>query len=341
MDLNTDYILPVELTGFIRQALVDIQLNQFALSQWLPNRTIEDIDYRVTAGQLGLARSATFRAYNAESPIGSREGLKRLIGELPPISIKMLLDEYTRLRLRRLQNADPMVQSIYNDAVIVARGIAARMELARGEALVNGTLSFNENGVVASVNFGRDPAFSVTPGTLWSVSTATPVSDLLTWQQSYIATGAQVGSIVTSRRVLATLMRSTDFRQTYSTLAGQPSVVSQSAINATLEAFGLPPITLYDVQVQVGTTATRPIPDNKVLLLPAPGSTDDTTLGSTIWGIPAEAMDPRFGLSEGQQGGIVAGAYTEEDPPSLWTKASAVGMPVLANPNLAMAATVL
>lgn len=341
MDLNTDYILPVELTGFIRAALADIQLNRFMLSQWLPNVTVEDIDYRVTAGQLGLARAAVFRTYNAESPIGNREGLKRLIGELPPISEKILLDEYTRLRLRRLQNADVMVQSIYNDALIVARSIAARMEMARGEVLVNGSLTFAENGVVASVNFGRDSGFSVTPANLWSASNATPVSDLLSWLQTYIQTGAQVGSMVTSRRVLAVLMRSTDFRQTYSTLAGEPSVVSQAAINAVLEAFGLPPITLYDAQVSVAGTPTRIIPDNKVLLLPAPGSVDDTSLGQTVWGIPAEAMDPGFGLAEGQQGGIVGGAYSDNDPPSLWTKASAIGMPILANPDLAMVATVL
>lgn len=341
MDLNTDYILPVDLTGFTRAALADIQLNQFLLSQWLPNRTIEDIDYRITAGQLGLARAGVFRAFNSEAPIGTREGLKRISGELPPISIKMLLDEYTRLRLRRLQGTDVMTTSIYNDAVIVARAIAARMEMARGEVLVNGTITFAENGVNAVVNYGRDGAFSVAPAILWSASNAVPVSDLLAWQQTYIQTGAQVGTILTSRRVLSTLMRSTDFRQTYSTLAGTPSVVSQSAVNATLEAFGLPPITLYDAQVQVGTTATRVIPDDKVLLLPAPGSTDDTSLGQTVWGIPAEALDPGFGLAEGEQGGIAAGAYTEKDPPNLWTKGSAVGLPVLANPNLAMVADVL
>jgi hypothetical protein len=341
MDLNTDYILPVELTGFIREALVDIQLNQFILSQWLPNVTVEDIDYRVTAGQLGLARAGVFRTYNAESPIGGREGLKRLIGELPPISEKILLDEYTRLRLRRLRTTDVMVQSIYNDALIVARSIAARMEMARGQVLVNGALTFNENGVIATVNFGRDSAYSVTPAILWSASNATPVSDLLSWQQTYIQTGAQIGSIVTSRRVLAVLMRSTDFRQTYSTLAGEPSIVSQAAINAVLEAFGLPPITLYDAQVSVAGSATRIVPDDKVLMLPAPGSVDDTSLGQTVWGIPAEAMDPGYGLEEGQQGGIVGGAYSDNDPPSLWTKASAIGMPVLANPDLAMVADVL
>lgn len=341
MDLTTDYILPVELTGFIRTALADIQLNQFILSQWLPNNTIQDVDYRLTTGQLGLARAGVFRAFNAESPIGAREGLKRISGELPPISEKLLLDEYTRLRLRRLQGTDVMTQSIYNDAVIVARAIAARMEMARGEVLVNGSITFAENGVAATVNYGRDGAFSVTPAILWSASNAVPVSDLLAWQQTYIQTGAQIGSILTSRRVLSTLMRSTDFRQTYSTLAGQPSIVSQAAVNATLESFGLPPITLYDAQVQVGTTATRVIPDDKVLLLPAPGSVDDNNLGQTVWGIPAEALDPRFGLTDGQQGGIVGGAYTEEDPPNLWTKGSAVGLPVLANPNLAMVADVL
>jgi hypothetical protein len=33
--------------------------------------------------------------------------------------------------------------------------------------------------------------------------------------------------------------------------------------------------------------------------------------------------------------------YHTFDPVSMWTKVSALGMPVLANPNLAMVATVL
>jgi hypothetical protein len=37
----------------------------------------------------------------------------------------------------------------------------------------------------------------------------------------------------------------------------------------------------------------------------------------------------------------VAGEFTEEDPPGVWTKVASINLPVLPNPNLSFAATVL
>jgi hypothetical protein len=42
----------------------------------------------------------------------------------------------------------------------------------------------------------------------------------------------------------------------------------------------------------------------------------------------------------GEEPGIVAGSYEDEDPIALWTKASAIGLPILANPDLSMVADV-
>jgi len=343
MLLNTDLISPAELTGYVRAALADLQVNQFTLSRWLPNRDIDDLMYRFTRGGEGLTEAATLRAFDAESPIGSRPGVSRVTGELPPISRKIRLSEYDRIRNRR---ADADVRNaILSDAVRMARAVAARLELARGEALYSGALAINENGVQATVTFGRAAGHTVAPGTLWStVATATPLADLITWRDTYIASnGESPGGILTSTTVLGYLLRNAEIRALAATTAGTPSIVAQTTVNAVFAAYGLPPIYLYDAQVRINGTATRVIPADRVVLLPAPGDPNDadgTDLGATLLGTTAESMEPGYGLAGEDQPGIVAGAYSTQDPVAVWTKAAAIGLPILANPDLTLAADV-
>lgn len=335
MLLNSDYIAPVELTGYARAALQDLAVNQFTLARFLPDQVIDDLDYRFTRGGEGLVDAATFRAYDAESPIGARPGLTRVAGELPPISRKIRLGEYDRLRQRNAGTA--ITDNILADAVRMTRAVAARVEMARGEALYSGKVTINENGVVATVDFGRPAGHTVTAGTLWSsVDTATPVADLNTWIQTYVdANGEPPARILTSRRVLDFLQRNAQFRTLAATVAGAPALVTPEMAAQVLGAYGLPPIEVYDARVRVNGTATRVIPDNRVVLLPA----DADELGATLWGTTAESLEPEFGLVDDGPG-IVAGAYSTKDPVAVWTKAAAIALPVLANPGLTFSATV-
>jgi hypothetical protein len=344
MLLNADYIDPASLTGYARSAMADLQVNRFTLSRWLPNNVIDDLMYRFTRGGEGLVEAATFRSYDTESPVASRPGVTRVTGELPPISRKIRLGEYDRLRQRR----DPgfaVRNGIMTDAERMTRAVAARMELARGDALVNGTVTLNENGVIGTVDFGRTAGHTVTAGTVWTNAAATPVTDLLTWRDTYVDTnGEEPGAILTSRRVVSLLMRNEEVRNVaFPSTSTQPAVISDEVVNRALAAFGLPPIYQNDAKVRVGNTATRIIPDDRLLFLPAPGDGMDpesTDLGATLWGTTAESLEPDFGIEEGEEPGIVAGAYSTKDPVAVWTKAAGIGLPVLANPDLSFCADV-
>jgi len=345
MLLNTDYVDPAELTGYARAAAQDLEINRFTLSRWLPHRVIDDLQFRFTAGGEGLTEAATFRAYDAESPIAARPGLTRVTGELPPISRKIRLGEYDRLRNARASD-DRVRDAILDDAARMARAVAARLELARGEALVSGQLVLAENGVTATVNFGRAAGHTVTAGVLWStVATATPLQDMLSWMQTYIdANGEPPGAAVTSTQNMGYLLRSAEMRGLLAANGVTPSIANQSGISSVLQAYGLPPIYTYDARVTVAGTPTRVIPVNRFLFLPAPvdpTSFDGTDLGAVLLGTTAEAMEQGYGLASGvDQPGLVAGAYDTQDPVAIWTKAAAIGLPVLANPNLSFSATV-
>jgi hypothetical protein len=336
MLLNQDYITPAELTGYVREALADQEQNRFTLSRWLPSRNVDDLMYRFTRGGDGLIDAATFRAYDAESPIGSRPGVTRVTGELPPISRKIRLGEYDRLRQRRDDAA--LRDAIMSDAERMTRAVGARLEMARGEALYTGKVTIAENGVVATVDFGRAAGHTVSAGTTWStVATATPLLDLITWRDTYIATnGVSPGAILTSTTVLGYLLRNAEMRTLAASTAGSPAIVSQNVVESIFAMHGLPPIYIYDTQVKVAGSAARIIPTDRVILLPAPG---DDELGATLLGTTAESLEPEFGLS-GDEPGVVAGAYSTKDPVAVWTKAAAIGLPILANPDLTFAADV-
>lgn len=344
MLLNTDYVDPAELTGYTREALANLPRNQFLLAQWLPNRTVDDLDYRFLRGGEGLVEAANYRAYDTEAQIAARPGVTRVHGELPPISRKIRLGEYARLKQRKLDQK--LGDQIFTDAERMMRAIAARYELARGSALVSGQLVLNENGVQATIDFGRDAGNTVTAGTVWSDPAATILSDLLTWRAAYIAIndGREPEALLTSEQVIAAMLRNTEFRALLATTAGTPSIVSRSAVDEVLRAHGLPPIQEYNASVRVNGAVTRVVPSDRVLMLPAAGDPNDeqgTELGASLWGTTAEALSADYQIDEEEAPGIVAGAYETKDPVAMWTKASAIGVPILANPNLSFCADVL
>lgn len=343
MLITTDYITPAELTGYAREALADIEQNQFTLSAFLPSEPVDDLQYRFTRGGQGLAEAATFRSYDAESSIASRPGATRVTGELPPVSRKIKLSEYDRLRQRSLDEA--IRDSIFNDTDRMVQAVAARIELARGAALSAGKVTLNEDGVIGEVDFGRRAAHTnVAPGTLWSVAaSATPIADLIAWRKTYRANngGTNPGAILTSETVLAHILRSAEVRNLVSVGATAPSIVSPAALTTLLAAYNLPPIVVNDAQINVRNandtvTATRVIPESNVILLPAAGGSQ---LGGTFWGTTAESLEPDYELT-GDEPGIVAGSYSTKDPVAVWTKAAGIALPVLANPDLTFQAVV-
>lgn len=347
MLLATDYILPNVLTGYTRAALAASQFNQFTLSRWLPNVPIDDLEYRLNNGAQGLADSAVFRTYDAESPIGKGPSFTRMTGELPPISQKNRLGEYDRLRLRRL--SDTQIQdALLKVADRQVLSIAARYELARADALVNGSVTISENGITGMVvDFQRSSSMTVTAATLWS-GAADILTDLMTWRDAYVdLNGTEPGAILAGRTLISTMLRNQAVRNQIFPGTNQPNVATVEQVNALLASQELPPIISYTTKIKVNGTAQFVIPSNKLLMLPAPGAPDagqdgeGHELGGTFLGTTAESLEPEYQLEDGEQPGIVTGVYKSQDPVSVWTKSASIGLPVLANANLVLAATVL
>lgn len=342
--LLSDIYDPTELTGYAREAMDDLPENQRVLARWLPNRFIDDLSYEFERGGEGLQDAATFRSWDTEAPIGALPGTMKVTGELPPISRKVRLSEYDRLKMRK--DADVRIPEVIESrASRLVRSIAARIELARGEALSTGKLELDENDVKATIDFGRLGTHTTNPNNLWSSpTTATVLTDLRTWVDRYKENnGVAPGTLMTSTAVKRLMQKNKEVIDAVHGSTNGKTMVTDAELNAILGEFDFPGVTVNDAKTSVNGVATRYVDEDLVLLLPTPSGEDDpdgSDLGATLWGPTAEALDGDFGLEDEELPGIVAGVYAGNDPKGYWTLATGVSLPILTNPNLSLAADV-
>lgn len=343
MTLWTELISPAELTGFARAAQEEYERSQGTLARWLPNTAVADVVVRTIVGSDGSGELAQYRSFDAETPIGSGGKGERKTFDLIPLGLKERVSEYDQLRARGSDGAALILGGVEKATVRVVRAIVNRLELARGEAIEDGQLAIDENGVTQTVNFGRVSGDSEdSAGTMWSVTnSATPIADLIGWCDDYAAlnNGAAPGSIVVSRRVLAALQRVEEIRSLVATVAGTPSIVSVDILNATLSAYGIPPLVVYDRKVG----GVSVLSNHKVYLLPEPvdPNSGSNILGATFHGPTLEASEPDYGIGVSEQPGIAVGTWKTKDPIAAWVHSNAVAMPILVNPVASFVATVL
>jgi len=337
MALWTDIILPATLTGYVRESLAAIEARKGSLATYLPNRTVPDINVRFLRGSSGLVDEAQFRAYDAPPVTGKGRTGQRVTLELPAIGQNIPVSEYAQLRQRNASDQVLLTQ-ILATADQVVRAVADRIERLRGIVLTTGKATIPE--LATDDDFGRSGTHTVTAASLWATSSIDRLADLQTWADVYEATnGVRPESIVTSRRVLRALASGDQFKLSLVGGASRPATIAD--VNAIVEGAGLPPISVFERRTSFG----RILPDNKLLMLPAPVASDDwqgTQLGATFWGQTLTSTDALYGIEDPEQPGIVAGVYRDEKPPMIAEIISdAIGMPVLANADLSLAATVL
>lgn len=350
-DMWTDLVDPVTLTGYARARLESYERQRWgSLVDYLPNEFLNDIVARFVVGQTGLQPAAEFMSFDTESPLGSLPGAQRVLIELPKLGMKMTVSEYEQIRARG-DTSDVILQT--SSLRIVERlvdAISDRMEFERGYAIENASLLIDdETGFKQTGDWGRAAEHEVSAdtgsGVFWDdTENATPIEDLLTWRDQYIATnGYAPGSLLTSTSVLTTLQRTKEMRAlTANVIGGTPSIVTLPYVSQVLAAHGLPGIRVYDRIVNMHGTVQKVLSPEFMFMLPEPGGqVDGAKLGATYWGTTLEAGEPEYNIEALERPGIVVGSWKTRDPIALWIHAAAIGLACLGDANLSLRAQVL
>ena len=336
--LWTDVIDPATLTGYIRESMSAYEARKGTLARFLPNREVSDIAVRFVAGQAGLVEEAKYRAYDAEIEVGKGPGGKRVILELPAVGRNIPVSEYAQLRGRNASE-DAIRDAILRTAVAAVQGVADRVERMRGTVLVTGKATIDQDNFKTEDDFGRSAGLTATAGTLWNAVGSDPLANLATWsdlQESL--TGAQAGAMVMSRRVFRAMAAHASMA---TVVGGTTRPATEAEVRALAASSGLPEIVIYDRR----TSGGRVIPDDRLLLLPAPVGVDEgeaSELSATFWGQTLTSQDSSYQLADSEQPGVVAGVYRQPKPPMIAEVITdAISLPVLANADLSACFKVL
>lgn len=345
MALWTDLIDPSELSGYARESFADYERRQGTLARWLPYREVAGIVARFVVGNTGLIDAAKFRAYDAEPEIGKRRSVSRRSLELPAIGQNIPVSEYEQLRAGGGNVTDQQaLNTILETTDLVVRSISEALERMRGVVLRTGIATIAQDNFQNADNFQRDAGMSVTAAASWDTITTDIIGHVQTWCDAYeVLNGEPPAVMVGATRILRMIAKSNQFAPTL--VGGAQRRATVADVNAILEAESLPPFVRYNRRVSVDGVAARVLPDDELLLLPAPVEPTDfqgTQLGGTFIGRTLTSQDGDWGIADDEQPGIVAGVFKNEKPPmGLEVISDAIGMPVLANANLAMRADVI
>ncbi|MDR2930658.1 MAG: major capsid protein [Propionibacteriaceae bacterium] len=347
MSINTDYKTAVELTG-AAQAAAEAFESSMPLTQWLPPKQNPTLMYEFDASDTTSVDVAQYRAFDTPAPYGLLGPKITKEGKLPPISRKLPVSEYTQLQWA--DKLDQLGTLLEEYAAKLGVGIAARLEIARVEAVTTGRVTLDENGIRATIDYGRDPALTLplpAKTKRWNTAGALPVDDLIRWRDQVKKTshGSLPTTIMLSNAVMNTLAQNAQIiAYALGRTDNLPGRVSAQHVRDVLAGYaGIGNVIIAD-DAYSGFNFGRSVwPDGTVVLLPPTGviNIDGQGLGSTSYGVTAEAIQPDYGIAANEQAGIFAAAFGHPDPEGLDVLASAVALPLLQRANTTLGAQVI
>ena len=299
-----------------------------------PEKTVPELDFEYWLNANLLPVMASITVDGTEAQIASRDGGSQVKGEIPAIKRKVSLDENGLLRIRRAGAGDHDLvrNTLYNDIDNMLASVRARIEKMRMDALAYGTMTLDENGVKASVDFGvpsglqETLAGANTAGGYWTYASSEPITKIQEWVNDVIdSCGLTPTRAITSNTIAALILQNASVRKLIRGSNDTTGAVTLPELNARLQAMGLPQIATYDKKVRVqaanGTYSTvRLFPETRFVML------CDGPLGETLYGPTAEALMSHE-ITATEAPGLFATVDVETEPPAIWTKAVARSFP--------------
>ena len=258
------------------------------------------------------------------------------------IKVKINQSERMRALLRAGVKNDDLYDYVLNDGIRLADQVVTRSKVAKNEMLATGQVTIKENNLDLVVDYGV-PAAQKNLTIDFGAGASTPVDEQLeALKSTSISNGNPINGFITSRAILNKLRKNSAIQKAVNGVNMQGVLVSFADLKAYLsEEYGIDTIVTNDLTYGVdgGLSNSRPVvtakryfPENGITFF----STNMTgKLGDGLWGDPPETDVAQFldVATSTESPYVYVSQWAEKDPAVLWTKASALFMPVLYNPN--------
>lgn len=300
------------------------------------------------ANEYQIPVMAQFHGFDTEAQTTFRVPVDNHNIEKGLIKVKINQSERMRALLRAGVKNEEMYDYIINDGVRLADQVVTRTKVAKNELMATGKVTIKENNLDLAVDYGvpqEQTEFTID---------LTQDADVASQIQSVIDMATDKGIVITgmltSKKNL-TKMRNNKYLQTAinGNVGAGAQIRSGQLADYFEDEFGISQIITNDLtygsSAAIGAderpviTTARYYPSDKVTFFATnPGG----KMGIGLWGNPPEvdAGQSMAVSASGQSPYVFISQWAEKDPAVLWTKASALFMPVLYNPYSLFIATV-
>lgn len=302
---------------------------KYPLAAAFPTEEVEDIRnvYDIVSNQIQAAASVT--GFNAAAPIKSKGQAKQAIAALTKIQNAYYLDEVEILNYRNPRTAAER-QNIIDNVLIETNDLSVAVddtkEYLRAQMAYNGKVNYQDALTQSKIEFDLDrpEENDVTVSTPWGSADAEPITDLLAAVKQYQKTNGRKKPEVISMNstTYEKFIRSGQVKTEIFGDSTSPRIVKADDINALLNAFKLPALSIDDnVTVLENLDGTyeekEHLQDDRVVLRAA-------LLGSTMSGPNVENNHAK---------GKYVLTVINEDPHTEKTIVGEVTLPVTKNVN--------
>lgn len=305
--------------------------------------------WQTIAAEYQIPMMAQFHAFDTEAQTTFRVPVDTHYIEKGLVKVKINQSERMRALLRSGVREDALYDYVIRDGARLAEQVITRSKVAKNELMATGKITIKEN------NLNLSPDYGVTAEQTAFELDLSPDADVPAQLQAIVdaalAKGVTLTGFQTSRKNIAKMRNNAAVQKAINGNIGAGALVSSSAMTNYLETeFGLGRIITndltYGAEAEIGTdgrpniTTARYYPDNKITFF---ATNPAGRLGTVAWGDPPEATVGSLttATSSSESPYVYIDQWTEDDPKVLWTKASALFIPVLYNPSSLWIATVI
>ena len=264
---------------------------------------------------------AQIHAFDSEARIGERPNFE--VKDYTKLLIKEKINQTERIaQFLKYAPDNKVKQFVFDDAANLISRVLTRAEVATMEVLGTGHATYKENNVSLDVNYGVKTAnFTET----WSSADADILGEIEAAIAERASRGYTTERAITSSKVIGYMLKNNAIKSYW---ANKAEPLTQSRLISWIrDNYGVE-LVVNDATYKTAlsdATAKRFYPENAITFL-----STRTAVGQGMFGYTPEELS----LPEtSEKNFVTVTQWYTEDPVAVWTKASALYVPVLKDSN--------